>query len=347
MFKKILFLLAAAASVGLAGCAKNTAGQAKPATHTVVDMSGTKVKLPVKVTKVADLWHASNPIVAMLGGADTIVATTQLIHDNALLGSLYPRLKQQAVPFRGNDVQIESLLKAAPDVVLSSDPAQVETTRKAKLPTVNAMFQTLEDMQKSVTLTANVLNTKRAKAKAKAYNAQFQKDIQAVKALTAKATTTPSVLHVVGLADLTKVDGTETIPDEWLKIAGGQNAIQKPGNMLTVTPEAIIKADPDVIIVGGTTDAKALAAFQNDSRFQHLTAVKNKKVYGNPTGLFAWDRYSAEADLQIWWAAKLLHPELTQSVDMRAKAAAFYQRFFDHQMTAKQLTQILAGEVVQ
>ncbi|MCI1986371.1 MAG: ABC transporter substrate-binding protein [Lactobacillus sp.] len=343
MFKKSVLIAVALVSLGLAAQPVNAATK----THTVTDMAGDKVKVPTKVTKVADLWHASNPIVVMLGGADTIVATTQLIHDNALLTSLYPSLKRQAVPFAGSDVQIETLLKADPDVVISSSPAQVTTLRKAKLPTINAMFQTLPDMRKSITLTANVLNTKAAKAEAKAYNAQFKKDVQSVKDKTAAAKTTPSVLHVVGLADLTKVDGTKTIPDEWIKIAGGQNAITEAGNMLTVTPEAIVKADPDVIIVGSTTSAKALAAFQKDSRFKHLTAVKNKRVYGNPIGLFAWDRYSAEADLQIWWAAKKLHPELTKDVNMTTKAKAFYQKFFGQQLTTSQIKTILAGEVAK
>lgn len=342
MMKRFLLLAACVAGFGL-----TPGGVVAAQTHTVVDMTGRAVKVPTKVTKVADLWHASNPIVAMLGGADKIVATTKLIHDNALLTSLYPTLKNQAVPFAGSDVQLETLLKAAPQVVISADPAQVTTLRKAKLPTVNAMFQTLPDMQKSITLTADLLNTKAAKAKAKSYNQQFKQDIKRVQALTAAAKTKPTVLHVVGLADLTKVDGTKTIPDEWIKIAGGQNAVQEAGNMRDVTPEAIIKADPDVIIVGSTTTAKALAAFQKDARFKHLTAVKHQKVYGNPSGLFAWDRYSAEADLQIWWAAKRLHPELTQQVALTAKAKAFYQRFFDQQFSTKQIHAILAGKAVK
>ena len=48
----------------------------------VKDISGNVVKAPVNVEKIATLWYANNQIVLMLGGADKIVATTDLIKNN-------------------------------------------------------------------------------------------------------------------------------------------------------------------------------------------------------------------------------------------------------------------------
>ncbi|WP_258033402.1 hypothetical protein [Campylobacter concisus] len=48
----------------------------------VKDMSGDIVKVPVNVEKIATLWYANNQIILMLGGADKIVATTDLIKNN-------------------------------------------------------------------------------------------------------------------------------------------------------------------------------------------------------------------------------------------------------------------------
>ena len=48
----------------------------------VNDISGNVVKAPVNVEKIATLWYANNQIVLMLGGADKIVATTDLIKNN-------------------------------------------------------------------------------------------------------------------------------------------------------------------------------------------------------------------------------------------------------------------------
>lgn len=315
-------------------------------TRTVVDNTGKKVKIPKKVKRVADLWHANNPIFLMLGGEDKLVATTKLIHDNALLTDLYPSVKKQAVPFNGESFQMEELIKQKPDVVISSDSTQIETIKKADIPAVNSMFQDFSGLKKTVALTGAIIGG-RANKKAKTYNTQLNSDIKEVKRRVSKAKSKPSVLHIVDKTDLTKVDGKKTIVDQWISTAGGKNAIKTKGNMIQISAEEIIKSDPDIIIIGGTTNKKALKLLKKDSRFSSLKAVKNKKVYGNPTGIFALDRYSAEEDLQIWWAAKLFHPKLMKDVNLKKKFSNFYVKYFDHKFTDKQLDKILSGEVIK
>lgn len=314
-------------------------------TRTVKDNSGKKVTIPKKVKRVADLWHANNPILLMVGGENDLVATTKLIQNNKLLTKLYPKVKKQAVPFNGESVNTEELIAQKPDVVISSDPAQIETIRKAGLPAVNSMFQDFKGLKKTVTLTGKIVGGK-ANKQAAAYNNQLSDDIYEVGNRT-KMAGTPSVLHIVNKTDLTKVDGRKTIVDQWIKTAGGKNAIKSKGNMISVSAEEIIKANPDIIIVGNTTSKAALKALKKDSRFKSLKAVKNKKVYGNPTGIFQWDRYSAEEDLQLWWAASKIHPEEMKDVNLTNKTKNFYMAFFNHKFTTKQVHQILNGEVIK
>jgi ABC transporter, substrate-binding protein len=68
----------------------------------------------------------------------------------------------------------------------------------------------------------------------------------------------PKVLHIADGKNLFKVDGANTIIDEWIRIAGGQNAVQKAGNMLEINAEEIPNADPYVIIVGRAKAPKIL-----------------------------------------------------------------------------------------
>jgi len=270
-----------------------------------------------------------------------------LTHDNALLKQMYPKIKKQAVPFNGEDFQIEELVKQNPDVVISSDVSQISELKKNNIPAVNSMFQDFDGLKKTVTLTSNVIDTHSAKKKAKKYNKQLSSDIKKVKKLTSKAKSKPSVMHIVNTSDLSKVDGTDTIVNQWIKIAGGKNAIKAKGNMINVSAEEIIKSNPNIIIIGGTTDKKALKLLKKDDRFKDLKAVKNKKVYGNPTGIFMLDRYSAEEDLQIWWAAKTIHPELTKKVNLNKKFKSFYKEFFDYKFSNKEIKQIINGEVIK
>ncbi|WP_429801687.1 hypothetical protein [Campylobacter concisus] len=68
----------------------------------------------------------------------------------------------------------------------------------------------------------------------------------------------PKVLHIADGKNLFKVDGANTIIDEWIRIAGGQNAVQKAGNMLEINAEETPNADPYVIIVGRAKAPKIL-----------------------------------------------------------------------------------------
>lgn len=332
------------AAVGIDG-ARATNSFAASNTRVVKDNTGKKVTIPKKVKRIADLWHANNPILLMVGGEHDLVATTQLIHDNKLLTKLYPSVKKQAVPFNGDSVNTEELIAQKPDVVISSDKAQIETIRKAGIPAVNSMFQDFSGLKKTVTLTGKIVGGK-ANKQAAVYNNQLESDIEEVGNRT-KLAGTPSVLHIVNKTDLTKVDGRKTIVDQWIKTAGGKNAVKAKGNMISVSAEEIIKANPDIIIVGNTTSKKALKALKKDSRFKSLKAVKDKKVYGNPTGIFQWDRYSAEEDLQLWWAASKIHPEEMKDVNLTNKTKNFYRAFFNHKFSTKQVHQILNGEVLK
>ncbi|MCD2255658.1 ABC transporter substrate-binding protein [Agrilactobacillus fermenti] len=312
------------------------------ATHQVTDLTGAKVAVPTKVTRVADLWHANNQVVLLLGGPKKLVATTPMIQKMPWYQTVYPKINKVTAPYNGTDLQVEELLKQKPDIVLAADPGTVQKAKAAKLPVANIMFQDFAGLKQSVTVTGQILGGQAPKI-AKTYLKDLNHNIHYVKDRV-KGSKKIKVLHVVAANNLLKVDGTHSMIDEWLKIAGGTNAIRKSGNMITTTPEEIAKSDPDVIIVGQTTSKQALAVFQKDPRFANLKAVRNKKVYGNPQGTFPWDRYSAEAALQVLWAGKLLHPQDFKTLNMRQETQKFYQKYYHYQLSKTQAEQILAGK---
>lgn len=331
--------------LGLAtGCGRSSsATTSRQKTHVVTDMTGKKVTVPTRVTRVADLWHANNQVVLLLGGQRRLVATTQLIKQSPWFQTVNPRIKHVTAPFAGDDLQIEELLKTKPDVVIAADEAQVKKARSAKLPTVNAMYQDFAGLRKSVTLTAKVLGGTAPKV-ADAYQRTLTRNLNTVKRRLRGVTAKPKVLHIVNATNLNQVDGRGTIVDEWIKAAGGQNALKQSGNMISVTTEQLAKANPDVIIVGSTTTAKAQRALRQNPVLRKLTAVKHGRVYGNPQGTFPWDRYSAEEALQVLWAAKKLHPAQFRGLNMVSETQAFYQKYYHYHLSQTQAQQMLNGK---
>lgn len=328
----------------LASCGSQSSDKGAEATRTVTDMSGTKVKVPKTVNRVADMWHANNQVVMLLGGQKKLVATTQMIKTQPWFKTVYPDITKVAAPLSGMDIQIEQLLKTKPDVVISSDPGQIKAARNAKLPTVNAMYQDFAGLRKSVTLTADVLGGDAPRV-AKDYQQTLTANLNLVKKGLSGVTSKPKVLHIVNTTNLNQVDGKNTIVDEWINAAGGQNALSQKGNMISVTTEQLAKSNPDVIIVGSATNQSAMKALRQNPVLKQLKAVKAGRVYGNPQGTFPWDRYSAEEALQVLWAAKKLHPAQFKDLDLVAKTKAFYQQYYDYQLSTTQAKQILAGEM--
>ena len=56
----------------------------------IKDISGDIVKVLANIEKIATLWCANNQIVLILGGADKMVATTDLIKNNKWFSHVYP-----------------------------------------------------------------------------------------------------------------------------------------------------------------------------------------------------------------------------------------------------------------
>lgn len=86
----------------------------------ITDVEGNKVELPDNVQRVADLWHANNQIVLLLGGANKLVGTTTAIAANPWYSEVYPNIKNVPVLTNGETIQTEELLSHKPDAVLLS-----------------------------------------------------------------------------------------------------------------------------------------------------------------------------------------------------------------------------------
>ena len=321
----------------------NTTEQAAKV-RTVVDQDGTEVQLPNEVTKIADLWHANNQTVLLLGGADKLVATTENIKKTAWFAKVYPRIKEVSAPLSGNDVQIEELMSLKPDVVFSSNNTQIEAVRGAGLKAVKVDFQSFDDMRKTVKITAQVIGPD-AEKKAEKYLKYLDENIDYVKehVKDVPEEKRPKILHIVNATDLLKVDGKKTIIDEWINLGGGVNAIDANGNQITVTMEDIVRSHPDIIIIGGAAASKGREAMENDPTWSSLKAVKNKKIYSNPVGTFQWDRYSAEEALQVLWVAKTIYPDLFKDLDLVKKTQEFYKEFLSYDLTSDEAQRIING----
>lgn len=313
--------------------------------RTIKDMDGAEVKIPAKVERIAALWHSNNQILLALGGADKIVATTDNISKNAWFLKIYPRLAQIPVLLKNNDVNLEELMSRNPDVVIISTALAGENLAKQGFTVLKASFSDYEQMRRSIRMCGDMLGGD-APQRAKDLIANLDKNIALVSGRTANLSPDkrPRVLHIVGGSDLLKIDGKGTLIDSWIELAGGTNAITATkGPMKTITAEEIIASNPQIIIVGGDQNEDAVEKIKSSPVYSGTDAVKNGRVYGNPRGVFNWDRYGADTVLQILWAAKTIQPELFADIDIKAETKAFYKKFMNYELSDAEFGYILKG----
>ena len=366
-----LFLSACICFIMLAGCqgetssssAQANAEQASPASssstpsssesesaadavRTIIDQAGTEVVLPYEVNSIIDLWHANNQVVLLLGGADKLVGTTSVIQKLPWYAQVYPRIKDVPVyTINTSEFNAEEILKANPDVVITSNANDAENLRNAGITTVLVTFRDFDGLKETVRITGDVLGSD-AVQRAEEYIKYFDGNLKMLSERLGNLTEEekPKVYQVRS-ANLLETDGKVSICTQWIEAAGGINAIAdvSEDNQSTVTMEEILKADPDVIVIGAQEAQPIIEAIKSDPAWSTIKAVAEDRIYPNPVGTFLWSRYSCEESLQVLWLAKLLHPDKFEDLDMVNEVQNFYKTFYDYDMIDEEAELMLQG----
>ncbi|WP_010507144.1 ABC transporter substrate-binding protein [Komagataeibacter europaeus] len=310
----------------------------------VTDMAGVAQSVPDHPARIADLWFAHNELVLMLGGARQIVMTVDRPQARPWMYKVFPTLYQAQV-VNGPQVNAETLLRDRVDLVFMPDAsAAIAAFRGVGVPTLVSAFHDVDGLLRVMDMTAAALGTEQAHVTATRYRTMMLQTVNDARDRLSGLPDAqrPRVLHIQSLHPL-KVDGADSIVDEWITLAGGRNAAQGvSGNMKPVSVEQVAAWDPDVIILGpdcGTLDPAA-----NGGMWQRLRAVREGRVHNNPSGVFPWDRYGSELPLQISWAARILHPDRFADVDPLTLTREFYDTYFHYALSAQDAARILAGQ---
>jgi len=346
-----LVLSFTACSSNGSGSASSSVSSASSGHVTITDDAGLKVTIPGNVTKIADAWRAHNEVDIMLGDGKYITATVITKKGAPWMYKVEPAMNNALTTF-GTDFNTEDLVAKNPDVVfMSKGDANAAKISSLGIPVVQLSFTTFDEMKHCITLTGQVLGGN-AVTRAVKYNAYLDSTLKSVKAVTSKISDDqkPKVLHVESLDPL-EVDGGSTIVNEWIEAAGGINVAKDvKGNMQSVSMEQVLKWNPDVIILGANGvngKVSTVADLKSNANWANISAVKNNKVYQNPTGAYLWDRYSPEEVLQVQWAAKTLYPDQFKNLDIAKAIKDYYKSYLNYSLTDSEVQRILNAQPPQ
>lgn len=343
----------------LSGCASNapqqgdTPAAAKPAAKKeVTDILGRKVEVGVDVQRIAvtPIPYASM-IYAIDGSAQRLIAinpSAKSAYEKSILKNLAPEMAQATAEYIGTDfsINMEELIKLKPDVVIvwSTQDAEIKKLEGLQIPVValsNGADSNIEEMRSNMRIIGQVLGKEEQAEQLIAYHTEVEKYFQSKAGQIGQDK--PKVLYIRDKA--LKVAAGKSFNQIMIEMAGGVNAASEvSGSWTQVSMEQILKWNPDIIYLSNFDPVQPDDLYDNKIEGQdwrNVAAVKNKKVYKTPLGIYRWDAPNAETPLFLKWMGQKQQPAVFADYDLEKDLQDFYLKFFQHDLTAEEISQIL------
>lgn len=341
--------LLTSALVLLSGCHMPSAANAHGPHRVVTDLSGRSVSIPAQINRIACLTGACYEKAFLVGAGNKVIARATA--GAPWMARTNPRSPQIPMILNSHQPNVEELLNLKPDVVFFWDnPAVLDTLGKNGLtalvpqpekntPTSIAAFT--ERMKNEVRFYGQVVDgdaQKRAEDWCSYYDQRVQYVLQRTQNIPEEKKT--KVYYLRGPSPLT-THGAEANITWYGEMAGAHMVVKDSGlkNISQVSMEDMFHWNPDVIFVGRQYSPDLVL---NDARWKNIAAVRNKRVYVIPDGVFYWDSGS-EGVLLLEFMAQKLYPDLFRDLDMKHEVMTYYARFYRYALPEDEAGKMLHG----
>lgn len=272
--KKVLSLVATfvMAMMIFVGCSS------KPTT--MKDREGNEFNVPKEVNTIISTAPSNTEVLVALGLADKLVAVDKYSADVEGVSEDIPK-----IDFRNPDA--EAIIALNPDIVIASghnkagDEDPFALIKEAGIPVAYIPSSySIDGIYGDIEFIANLTGTEK---EGEELINSMKEDVESIKAIGDTITDKKSVYFEIGAGSGLYTFGNETFLNEMIETIGATNIFGDESSWITVTPEAVIDANPDVILANSpvTNEAGLTAVEDIVSRegWDTVTAVKNGDVY--------------------------------------------------------------------
>lgn len=311
----------------------------------IIDMCDNKVEVPVDPTRIACMHCVSPEKIMTLGKGSSI---SLMAEQSPWAYKLFPEIKNAK---NNKGITPELMRDMKIDFVLyTPGMTKGEQYSSAGLKTVCAfsaekrpmnLDEYMGNFKRQITLFGKLLGAD-AKAKAENYNNYFDKKVKQILAVTSKIDNKdrPSVYYGGLHSDMLNSQGKGSVMHWNTEVSGG-NYLPKAlnDNHTKATIRQVLSWDPDIILLSGYVDSSDIVT--KNPAWASLKAVKNRRVYRLPRGVYTWDHASSEGVLLMIYMAKIFHPYLFKDWNMIEEMKVFYSEIYGKTITDTDAERIL------
>ena len=311
-------------------------------TQTVTDMEGTEVTMPYDLQNVAiTSWKGSIGSFVLLGHADKIKICCSCERYRWLCHAI-PELA--TLPNYGsfNDINVEEMFQANPDVVISPAAAS-DATEKMRDLGLTVFVDGTNPKDASDVFATQYEELEAAAAmlheeeKLQSYFDWNEKLMQEVEDRVADIAEEDKKRVLVVRSNMEEVFCANISLGHTVTLAGGKLVTDEMNEYYTqVDTEQVISWNPEVIfqqIV--TVDQDTVTGLYNewsaDQRYMNMPAIQTGDVYIMPMGITQWGG-DIESGLGMLLIGKLLYPERFEDMDVLEYATEFYKTFMNYEL---------------
>jgi iron complex transport system substrate-binding protein len=269
------------------------------------DAMGRPVQLPEGAARIASLAPSATEILYAIGAQDRLVGVSNQC-DYPVAAKLKPKIGDFNRP------DLEKVTALRPDVVLFAEyvrPDDLAALERIGVRSVVLPARDLADLSATIRLVGRIAGRVE---QAEGVAGGLERTVAAVagKVAAVPPEKRPGVyIEVDGPATLYAV-GSGSFMGDVVRVAGGRNVFgQGAGPYIRVTPEEVIRANPDVILVDHPFQYKVGVAKRPG--WDTVAAVRGGRVYdGTDFDMVALNRASPRVASALREVARLFHPAL-------------------------------------
>ncbi len=303
---------------------------------TITDFADKQVKIEEPVKSIVSMYGLATQMLYLLGEGDKVVASTKMAANDAFIKLVDPEsAEKMKVVLTQNGVNVEEVAKLKPTFVIAAFWNSKEISKSISgldIPVVTLNLETPDNFIKSLELLEKILQED---DKAKEIADYYRNALKSITEKTRSLKDKPKVLLVEYSmrSHALKVPGSEYFQNTLIELAGGESVSRSlPGGWNVVNAEQVAKWDPDVIITVSYSlkysSEKVKESIMNDPAWKAVRAVKTGRVFAMPNDGESWDYPAPKWILGVYWTAKILHPDLFPTLNVKEEAANFYKKFY-------------------